>query len=100
MRFVGGAAIPTAGGKTADRDDLRRYMVPRESGAAFWATLEGGLSMVEPLTERAEAWLRGFVSDEATWSGPRLVVEQRYFPGLVDAIINAGFLFERDALPN
>lgn len=82
------------------RDDLRRYMAPREAGAAFCATLEGGFSMVEPLTERAEAWLRAFVSGEATWVGDRLVVEQRYFPGLVDAIIDAGFLFERDALPN
>lgn len=84
----------------ADPDDLRRYMAPRDAGAAFCATLEGGLSMVEPLTERAEAWLRAFVSDEATWLGGRLVVERRYFPGLVDAIIDAGFLFERDALPN
>lgn len=84
----------------ADRDDLTRYMAPREAGAAFCATLEGGLSMIEPLTPRAVAWLRDFVSDEATWVGDRLVVEQRYFPGLVDAIIDAGFLFERDALPN
>ena len=56
--------------------------------------------MIEPLTPRAEAWLRAFVSEEATWSGERLVVEQRYFPGLVDAISDASFLFERDALPN
>lgn len=84
----------------SDPDDLFRHLATRESGAAFCATLEGGLSMIEPLTPRAEAWLRGFVSDEATWVGPRLVVEQRYFPGLVDAIIEAGFLFERDPLPN
>jgi hypothetical protein len=83
-----------------DRDDLRSHMTTRESCAAFYATLEGGFSMIEPLTPRADAWLRAFVSEEATWSGPKLVVEQRYFPGLVDAIIDAGFMFERAALPN
>jgi hypothetical protein len=30
----------------------------------------------------------------------RLVIEMRYFPALADAIIAAGFLFERNALPS
>jgi hypothetical protein len=29
-----------------------------------------------------------------------LIVELRYFPQIADAIIAAGFLFERHALPN
>ena len=81
-------------------EDLTRYMVPREAGAAFSAMRDGHLSMIEPLTPRAEAWLHAFVSEEATWLGPRLVVEHRYFPGLVDAIIDAVFLFEREPYPN
>jgi hypothetical protein len=56
--------------------------------------------MLEPLTPVAEAWLRANVSREATWNGDTLVIEMRYFPALADAIIAAGFLFERNALPN
>lgn len=84
-----------------DRDNpLARHRAPREAGAAFLATREGGLALVEPLTPRAEAWLRANVDEEATWFGPALAVEIRYFPPLADAIIGAGFLFERDALTN
>ena len=56
--------------------------------------------MLEPLTPVAQAWLRANVSREATWDADRLVIEMRYFPALADAIIAAGFLFERNALPN
>jgi len=44
--------------------------------------------------------LRANVSNEATWNGDRLVIEMRYFPALADAVITAGFSFERNALPN
>jgi hypothetical protein len=54
--------------------------------------------MLEPLTPLAEAWLRANVSREATWNGNSLVIEMRYFPTLADAIIAAGFSFERNAL--
>jgi hypothetical protein len=83
-----------------DRSDLARHRAPIEAGAAFRATREGDLALIEPLTPRAEAWLRDGVDEDATWMGPALVVEMRYFPDLADAIIAAGFLFERDALPN
>ena len=79
---------------------LARHRAPREAGAAFLATREGGLAVIEPLTPRAEAWLRGRVGEEAQWLGPGLIVEMPYFPDLADAIIAAGFLFERDPLPN
>jgi hypothetical protein len=72
----------------------------RESGAGFCATREGHLSYLEPLTPPAEAWLRANVSPEATWAGDTLVVEDRYFGDIVEAIIAAGFTFERNALPN
>lgn len=75
-------------------------MVPPGSGAGFAATLHGGLSRIEPLTIIAEAWLRGNVGEEATWDGDALIVEHRYFPDLADAIIDAGFTFERAAYPN
>lgn len=84
-----------------DRDNpLAQHRAPREAGAAFAATREGGLALIEPLTPRAEAWLRAHVDDEARWVGPALAVELRYFPPLADAIIAAGFLFEREAFPN
>jgi hypothetical protein len=35
-------------------------------------------------------------SDDASWHGDELVVEMRYWPALVDGIIDAGFLFETD----
>ena len=78
-----------------DGNPLRRHLATAESGAAFRAERHGG-----PLTLRAEAWLRSHVSEEASWQDGALVVEMRYFPPLADAIIAAGFLFERDALPN
>ncbi|MEO8722702.1 MAG: hypothetical protein ABI395_04145 [Sphingobium sp.] len=37
---------------------------------------------------------------DATWAGDALVIEYRYFPDLADAIIAAGFLFERNPFPN
>lgn len=45
----------------------------------------------------ADDWLRGHVDEEATWLGGMLVVEMRYFPDVAEAIIEAGFLFERNA---
>lgn len=58
--------------------------------------------MLEPLTPSATAWLHAHVDEDedATWVGDRLAVEMRYFPALADALIEAGHLFERDALPN
>lgn len=84
---------------TPDRD-LSQFCATVDTGAAFTATLEGGFSMLTPITARDEAWLKETVADEATWMGPTLVVENRYFPDLADAIIEAGFLFERQAFPN
>lgn len=86
--------------KDGGDDSLARYRAPRHAGAAFLAMRDGGLALVEPLTPRAEAWLREHVDDEARWVGPALAVEMRYFAPLPDAIIAAGFLFERDPLPN
>lgn len=85
---------------TDAENPLARHRATREAGAAFAATREGGFAMLEPLTPRAAAWLRANVGEESTWVGERLAVEPRYFPPLADAIIAAGFLFERDPLPN
>lgn len=81
-------------------DELRSAMLPPGSGASFAATRHGGLARVEPLTTPAEAWLRANTGQETAWDGTAALVELRYFAGLVDAIIDAGFTFERDALPN
>lgn len=81
-------------------DDLSHYMATRENGAAFVATNQGSFAQIEPLTAKAAAWLRAHVSDESSWQADVLIVEHRYFPHLADAIIAAGFTFERDAFPN
>lgn len=81
-------------------DPLARHLTPPDSGAGFAATREGGFAIVTPLTFAAETWLRLHVAEESTWIGDAVAVEMRYFPDLADAIIVAGFLFERDALPN
>lgn len=80
--------------------DLFRHTAAEGQGAAFVATREGGQAIVEPITERAAQWLCAYANDEATWLGDSLIVELRYFPALADAIIDAGFLFERHTLPN
>ena len=80
--------------------DLRHYMATREGGAGFLATNQGSFAQIEPLTPRASAWLRAHVSDESSWQADVLIVEHRYFPELADAIVAAGFTFERDAFPN
>ena len=71
-----------------------------ENGAAVRATKEGGLALITPLTSAVDAWLHEHVGPDASWSGDSVVVELRYFPALADALIEAGFRFERDALPN
>lgn len=83
-----------------DAAALAATMLPPGSGAAFAATRHAGLARIEPLTVPAEAWLRGNVAEPTTWDGDALLVEMRYFADLADAIIAAGFAFERDALPN
>lgn len=99
-----GPAMPTttdgARAEAVDDETLKRHLAPPGSGAGFAATRAGGIAYVAPLTPRAEAWLRCRIGEEATWAGDALAVEMRYFPDLADAIIAAGFLFERDALPN
>lgn len=81
-------------------EDLSRYTATAETGAGFTATKDGLLVMLTPITPRATAWLHENVGDDATWLDDTLVVEVRYFGDLADAIMDAGFLFERSALPN
>ena len=79
-----------------DLRDLRLYIVPPGHGAAFRAEREGGLAFLRPLTQEESDWLADHVDSEAQWNEGRLVIELRYFPPIVDAIIDAGFLFEAD----
>lgn len=85
---------------THQANPLAAHRAPLAAGAAFRATREGGLALVEPLTPRAEAWLHSSTDEETTWVGPAVAVEMRYFPALADRIIEAGFLFEREPFPN
>lgn len=79
---------------------LSESMLPPGSGASFAATRHAGLARIEPLTAAAENWLHEHVAEESSWDGAAVVVEMRYFADLADAIIAAGFTFERHALPN
>lgn len=83
-----------------DENRLFRATAAEGQGAGFVATREGGFAMLTPLTPAAEAWLHANTAAESTWTGDTLVIEMRYFAALADAIIAAGFLFERNALPN
>ena len=79
---------------------LAQYTAAPGQGASFIAKKDGGFARIEPLSLTATAWLRANVDREATWFGDELIVEMRYFPDLADAIIEAGFLFERQSFPN
>lgn len=79
---------------------LFQHTVAPDQGAGFVATRDGGFAILEPLTPHAANWLQANVGDEATWMGESLVIEMRYFADLADAIVAAGFLFERNALLN
>lgn len=79
---------------------LARYTATAANGAGFLATRERGLAIVTPITPAADAWLRANVGAESTWNGDSVVVEMPYFADLADAIIAAGFTFERDPYPN
>ncbi len=86
--------------ETGMDEPLRRSTATADTGAAFRAEREGGLALVSPLTAAAANWLKANCASDATWLGEALAVEMRYFPDLADAIIAAGFLFERNPLPN
>lgn len=79
---------------------LRTVILPPGAGADLSATNEHGLIWLEPLTRRGQCWLITRTSDEASWAGDALVIEPRFFPALAEAAIEAGLMFERDALPN
>ncbi|MGI4880732.1 MAG: hypothetical protein ACRYG4_24980 [Janthinobacterium lividum] len=65
-------------------------------GANFVATREGSFVRVTALTAHAAVWLQQSVSVDSTWLDKTLVIEMRYFPDIAEAIIENGFLFERN----
>lgn len=83
-----------------DRDRLEAARVAPGAGASFSATRHMGLARVEPLTAPAEAWLRDYAGEEASWQGQALVIEMRYWPHFAESAIAAGHTFERDAYIN
>lgn len=82
-----------------DPQEIKLHIVPPGHGAAFRAERAGGLALLRPLTQEATDWLAELVDSDAQWNEGRLVIEMRYFPPIVDAIIDAGFLFEGDEGP-
>ena len=83
-----------------DEDRLFQPTTTLDQGANFLATRDGHLALLTPHDAVAEDWLRRHFGQDAIWLGPTLAVEMNYFPALAEAIIAAGFSFERDALPN
>jgi hypothetical protein len=83
-----------------DEKSLFQHTVAPGQGAGFVATRDGGFAILEPPTPQASKWLQANVGDDVTWLGESLVIEMRYFADLADAIIAAGFLFERNVLLN
>ncbi len=83
-----------------DEKSFFQHNAAPDQGAGFVATRDGGFAIFEPLTPQASAWLQANVGGDATWLGESLIIEKRYFADLADAIIAAGFLFERNALLN
>ena len=68
--------------------------------ASFIATKRGRQAAILPLSLGAESWLRTAANVAAIWNGDELVVDMHDFPDLADAVIEAGFLFDRSAFPN
>jgi hypothetical protein len=54
---------------------------------------------IEPLTIKAETWLRGCIGKDAVWIDA-LVIKLRHLTLFADAAAEAGFTFERDSLLN
>ena len=79
---------------------LARYTAAPGQCASFIATNRDGRFTILPLSIDAESWLRTNADDTAAWRGDELVVEMRDFFDLADAVVEAGFLFDRNAFPN
>jgi hypothetical protein len=79
------------------QEELARSIVPPGAGADFTASSHAGLVLLTPVSEDARAWLSSHVSAEASWNAGSLVLDMQFFPALADAILDAGFRFERDA---
>ena len=56
----------------------------------FWILPQGTLTLVRPLTQRANEWIRRHVRDDSQWFGPALVIEQRYVANLLNGMIQDG----------
>ena len=52
----------------------------------------GTIVLVRPLTPDVKAWLEENVEEAAMWYGGALVVEPRYVEGLIEGLIEEGFV--------
>ena len=79
------------------QEQLARSTLSPGAGADFIAEPHAGLVVLTPLSEHARTWLKSHVASEATWNHGSLIPEIQHFPAFADAVLDAGFLFERDA---
>jgi len=56
----------------------------------FWILPQGTLTLVRPLTQRANEWIRRHARDDSQWFGPALVIEQCYVAKLLPGMIEDG----------
>jgi len=56
----------------------------------IWILAQGTLSLIRPLTDRANEWISQHAKDHTQWFGPALVVEDHYIPKLLNGMIQDG----------
>jgi hypothetical protein len=56
----------------------------------IWILAQGTLTLVRPLTRRANEWISRHVQDDFQWFGPALVIEHEYVAKLLNGMIEDG----------
>jgi len=56
----------------------------------IWILPQGTLTLVRPLTQRANEWISKHALDDSQWFGPALVIEHHYLANLLPEMIEDG----------
>ena len=56
----------------------------------IWILPQGTLTLVRPLTQRANEWISQHAQDDSQWFGPALVIEHHYLANLLPGMIQDG----------
>jgi len=55
-----------------------------------WILPQGTLTLVRPLTQRANEWISQHAQDDSRWFGPALVIEHHSLANLLNGMIQDG----------